>query len=674
MKAFLSSFDFFKGQKIAGSITGIYILIGGLWILVSYGIPRFFTDDPVLLNRLKGGFDIVVVTLTGVILYVSTRHILLLLHNQEEKLHEMVRAVCSAKDEQFFQTLVLSLADAVKADYAFICEFTDDSQKIAKTVAVCADGQLVDNMEFELAETPFATVRQLFPLDHLAGEMEAESYVGISLLDSTGQVIGPMAVFSRNPLRNRRLAKSMLRLFAVRASAELERRRAEKTINYMTHYDSLTGLPNRRMFNEHLARTLLHPKNNDEILAVMLIDLDRFKNINDTLGHAAGDLVLKKVAERLIGGLKKEDIVARFGGDEYMLLLNELKNPGEAATIAAKIFDTLKPSFRFNDVELHIAPSIGIAIYPEDGEDADTLVKNADTAMNRAKELGRNSYQFYSPDMNAQSLRRLNLESNLRKALERGELLLHYQPQYDLENEKIIGLESLARWNHPARGLIQPSEFIPMAEETGLIVPIGKWALHTACAQNKAWQNAGLAPVRVAVNLSARQFFQTDLPAYVAEVLKETGLESEWLELEITESVIMQNLETTIDQLIRLMSLGVKISIDDFGTGYSSLNYLKKFPIHSLKIDRSFVKDIEEDSDNAAIVSAVIAMAHNLKLEVVAEGVETEAQLAFLRLHRCNKIQGYLFSRPLPADEIDRLLFEETLEDTKNRFLPFFAV
>jgi predicted signal transduction protein with EAL and GGDEF domain len=387
-----------------------------------------------------------------------------------------------------------------------------------------------------------------------------------------------------------------------------------------------------------------------------------------------GDLVLKEVAGRLTDGLRKQDIVARFGGDEYMLLLTGLKNAGEAATIAAKIFETLKPSFRFNDVELHIAPSIGITIYPEDGEDAEILVKNADTAMNRAKELGRNSYQFYSPDMNAQSLRRLDLESNLRKALERGELLLHYQPQYDLENEKIIGLESLARWNHPARGLIQPSEFIPMAEETGLIVPIGKWALHTACAQNKAWQNAGLAPVRVAVNLSARQFFQTDLPAYVAGVLKETGLEPDWLELEITESVIMQNFETTIDQLIRLMNLGVQISIDDFGTGYSSLNYLKKLPIHSLKIDRSFVKDIEEDSDNSAIVSAVIAMAHNLKLEVVAEGVETEAQLAFLRLHRCNKIQGYLFSRPLPADEIERLLFEETLEDTKNRFLPFSAV
>ncbi len=396
----------------------------------------------------------------------------------------------------------------------------------------------------------------------------------------------------------------------------------------------------------------------------MLIDLDRFKVINDTLGHAIGDRLLQEVAQRLTGCLREGDTVARLGGDEFMLLLPGVEHTKSTIKIVQKILETFKSPFYFNDHELHITTSIGIALYPDDGEDAQTLLKNADTALHRAKEQGRNNYQFYTSTMNATALERLSLEGKLRHALEREEFVVYYQPQVSLSTGQIVGMEALVRWRHPDLGLIPPMKFIPLAEETGLIIPLGFWVLRTACAQNKAWQKAGYPPLRVAVNLSTRLFKQQTFIQVVAQTLHETGLDPDYLELELTEGIIMENIETTITTLKELKKMGVHISVDDFGTGYSSLAYLKRFPIDTLKIDRSFVLDITTDPDDAMIAMLIINVAHHLKLRVIAEGVETKEQLAFLRSHGCDEIQGYLFSRPLPAEEFVRLLQERrTLTD-----------
>ncbi len=434
-----------------------------------------------------------------------------------------------------------------------------------------------------------------------------------------------------------------------------ELKSAEEHLMYMSVHDALTGLPNRMLFNDRLHMELAHAERNHQMLAVMFLDLDRFKLVNDTLGHAMGDRLLKRVADRLKSCVRKSDTVARMGGDEFCFLLPEIAQPEDAVKIAKKILKALKKPWRLGGQEFYITPSIGIAVYPNDGQDADTLMKNADTAMYRAKEQG-NNYQLYTAEMSDQNMERLTSEIALRRALERQEFVIHYQPQINTETGQIIGMEALVRWEHPERGTVFPAEFIPYAEETGLIVPIGEWVLRTACAQNKAWQDAGFPPLRVTVNLSARQFQQKDLVETVDRILKETGLDPRWLELEITETVAMQDVEHTISTLRELRDLGVRIAIDDFGTGYSSFNYLKYFPNHTLKIDKSFVRDVTEGREDAAITKAIIALAQNLNLKVIAEGVETEEQLAFLKRQQCNEIQGYLFSRPLPAEEFTRML------------------
>lgn len=442
------------------------------------------------------------------------------------------------------------------------------------------------------------------------------------------------------------------------------RKQAEETIRHLAYYDALTDLPNRLLFNDRLTLALAHAHRNQQQLAVMLIDLDRFKVINDTLGHAIGDRLLQGVAQRLTGCLREGDTVARLGGDEFMLLLPGVEHTKGTIKIVQKILEAFKPSFNFNNQELHITPSIGIALYPDDGEDAQTLLKNADTALHRAKEQGRNNYQFYTSTMNATALERLNLESKLRYALERKEFVVYYQPQVSLKTGQIVGIEALVRWQHPDLGLIPPLKFIPLAEETGLSVPLGLWVLRTACAQNKAWQEAGYPPLKVAVNLSTRLFKQQNLIQQVAQVLQETGFDPDYLELELTEGIIMENIETAITTLKELKKMGVHLAVDDFGTGYSSLAYLKQFPIDTLKIDRSFVLDITTDPDDAMIALLIINMAHNLKLKVIAEGVETKEQLTFLRSYNCDEIQGYLFSRPVPAEELVKLLQErKTLTD-----------
>ncbi|HEY9199949.1 MAG TPA: EAL domain-containing protein, partial [Gammaproteobacteria bacterium] len=386
------------------------------------------------------------------------------------------------------------------------------------------------------------------------------------------------------------------------------------------------------------------------------LDLDRFKQINDTLGHSTGDRLLRAVAGRLAGCLRQDDTVARLGGDEFSILLEGLEQADDVVPILEKLVETMRHPFGLDGHEFFLTFSIGISMYPQDGEQADVLLRNADTAMYRAKEQGRNSYRFYTADMNARAFERLDLESKLRRALERNEFVLHYQPKLDLGSGYVTGVEALLRWQHPEQGLVPPGEFIPTLEETGMIVPVGRWVLHEACRQARSWRTAGLPPLSVAVNISTHQFRRDDICATVREALATYGMPPDELELEITESALMDDIAHAAASIQQLKELGVKVAIDDFGTGYSSLAYLKRFAIDSLKIDRTFVRDICDDADDAAIVSAVVAMAQRLHLRVVAEGVETGAQLEFLRQQGCDEMQGFLLSRPMPGAELSAWL------------------
>jgi diguanylate cyclase (GGDEF)-like protein len=444
-------------------------------------------------------------------------------------------------------------------------------------------------------------------------------------------------------------------------------RKAEEKIQRLAYYDSLTGLANRRFFIEQVQQTLMISKRHDRMAAILFLDLDNFKRINDTLGHGVGDLLLKQVAYGLMACVRSSDCVgvatqenphqvARLGGDEFTVLLSEIHDAEDAATVAQRILDTLGTSMALAGHEVVITPSIGIAVFPQDGRDVDTLLKNADTAMYHAKKAGKNSYKFFVASMNTAAMRRLKLENHLRKAIEREEFFLEFQPQKDLWNGPIVGVEALLRWNNLELGMVEPAEFIPIAEETSLIIPIGEWVLKQACAQAKTWQEQGLPKIKMAVNLSARQFTQKNLPDVVAQILAETRLDPQNLELEITESLLMDDLEEAIQSLNKLKTLGIRLAIDDFGTGYPSLSYLKRLPIDRLKIDRSFVTNITSDPNDAAVALAMVAMAHSLKLSVTAEGVETQAQEAFLRERRCDEVQGYYISRPVSAESMAELL------------------
>ena len=440
------------------------------------------------------------------------------------------------------------------------------------------------------------------------------------------------------------------------------RKRDEATIRHLAYFDALTGLPNRMLFNDRLAQALAHARRRPSSgVTIMFLDLDRFKTINDTLGHGAGDELLRVTAERLLQTLREEDTIARLGGDEFLFLLTGVADVKDAARVGEKVLEQFNLPFQVMGHELHVSASIGISMFPMDGTDGETLIRNADTALYRAKEEGRNRYQLYAPTMNAVALKRLMIENSLRRALERKELILHYQPLVSLASGEVVAVEALIRWPHPELGMISPLEFIPMAEETGLIVPLTRWILRTACGHMKEWQEQGFAPSVLSVNVSARRFNDSNLPEMIKEVLESTGLDGGCLSVELTESVMMENAEATIGTLQRLKDLGIKISIDDFGTGYSSLSYLKRLPIDTLKIDRSFVEDIPADSEDAAIAMLIITMAHNLKLAVVAEGVETEEQRSFLQARHCDIMQGYLVSRPLSKDDLADFLRKNQL-------------
>ncbi len=488
-------------------------------------------------------------------------------------------------------------------------------------------------------------------------------------LIASNQVLGVMEFFHRDVREPDAMLIQIAESIGSQIGQFLVRMQAEEAVKFVAMHDSLTGLPNRVMFNNRLEQAISQAHRHTKRLAVMFIDLDRFKIINDTLGHESGDVLLREVAQRITEHLRTGDMVARLGGDEFVVLLEDIEDAAGVGAVAEKLIEALTSNFTITDREVHVTASIGVSTYPTDAQDMRSLLKYADIAMYRAKEQGRNTFQFYSDQINVHSVERLTLESQLRGALERNELLLQYQPVIQSRSGAIIGMEALVRWRHPD-GLLPPAQFIPIAEDTGLIVPIGQWVLQSACEQQKRWLDSGLR-VKVAINLSPRQFVHRFLAEDMVSVLEKTGCATSSLELEITETTVMHNAPRAVAVLGKLKEMGIRIAIDDFGTGYSSLAYLKRFPIDSLKIDRSFVADVPEDSGDTAITKAIIAMSHSLGLTVIAEGVETLEQVNFLRDHGCDEMQGFYFSSPLSAEEATAMLRKSLEAQLASKVAPF---
>jgi len=489
-------------------------------------------------------------------------------------------------------------------------------------------------------------------------EFGIRSGIAVPLFGTTG-TFGMLSAHALQPRRFRGDDLSFVQSVANILAVAIERKSAGERLTYLAQFDVLTGLPNRHLFHDRLTQIMVQAKRSERPMGVLFIDLDRFKLVNDTLGHGAGDKLLKEAAARLAQCVRGGDTVGRFGGDEFGAILSDLAKPGDASIVAQKVIDALARPFQLDGHEAYVSGSVGIALFPADGEEADALIGNADVAMYRAKEQGRNSYQYFTSEMNERAVQRVRLEAALRRAMERNEFQVHYQPKVELENGSICGVEALLRWRHPDGGAVPPAEFIPVLEDSGLIVPVGEWVVREVCGQIQAWEKAGLAALPVAVNLSARQFLQKDLEITVRRILHDTGIDPSLIQFELTESLLMRNPEAAARTLRRLKDLGIKISVDDFGTGYSSLAYLKRFPIDALKIDRAFIRDVTTSPDDAAITLAIIGLAHSLKLKVIAEGVETEDQLNFLSSHACDEIQGYYFAKPVAPAELEAMLRED---------------
>ena len=490
----------------------------------------------------------------------------------------------------------------------------------------------------------------------LAAAFDLRSCWSKPIISHTGAVLGTFAMYSGSIREPTDAEKGLVDVATRIAGIAIERKVAEEHIQHMATHDGLTNLPNRTALSERLSQAIERAVHRDRTVSLLFIDLDRFKFVNDSLGHDAGDELLRIVALRMKRNVRESDSVVRLGGDEFVILLPD--QPKGADTVPAtchRIIDAVSAPIHIGGHELQVTCSIGVANYPADGADAQALLANADAAMYQAKSIGRDNFQFYSSELNAKAHRKLILQEQLRNATARSELFLEYQPQIDLRTGRIFAAEALLRWNHPTMGRVPPADFIPLAEDTGLIVPIGNWVIDEACWQNKAWQDAGLEPITVCVNVSARQFGDRNLVAHVRHALNSSGLSANYLELELTESLIMLNIDQAIDTMCELQSLGVQLSIDDFGTGYSSLSALKNFPVTRLKIDRSFISDLSSNESDRTVASTIILLAQKLKLRVIAEGVETEEQLQFLRANNCDEMQGYLFSKPLPAAEFQEL-------------------
>jgi diguanylate cyclase (GGDEF)-like protein/PAS domain S-box-containing protein len=484
------------------------------------------------------------------------------------------------------------------------------------------------------------------------------------ILSHDGEARGVFAMYSRSACEPSPVEMRLVDIATHMAGIAIERKLAEDRIQFMANHDALTGLPNRTLLDDRLSQALLYAQRYDRWATVAFVDLDNFKNINDSLGHNAGDELLKTVASRMVACVRATDTVARLGGDEFVILLFDQPKSADIISAAVrKIRAAIAEPICLEGHDLRVTSSMGIANYPDDGTDAETLLASADAAMYRAKEMGRDNFQFYTPELNAKVHEKFLLHEEMRNAVARSEFVLVYQPQVDLRTGRIFAVEALIRWKHPTLGVLSPIKFIPMAEETGLIVPIGDWVLHEACRQNKAWQDGGLPPMTVCVNVSARQFRDKSLSSRVVSALQDSGLDAKYLELEMTESMIMLDVELAVTTMKELQELGVHLSIDDFGTGYSSLSALKNFPVSRLKIDKTFINDLTTNDNDTAVASAVISLGQKLKMRVIAEGVETDDQLAFLRENNCDEMQGYHFSRPIPAQEIEKLLKTQAQPD-----------
>jgi diguanylate cyclase (GGDEF)-like protein/PAS domain S-box-containing protein len=477
------------------------------------------------------------------------------------------------------------------------------------------------------------------------------------ILTHRGAVVGVFAMYAKEPRQPTEAEIGVVNVATRIAGIAIERKLAEERIEFMANHDALTGLPNRALLNDRLSQAILHAQRDDRWVSVLFVDLDNFKYINDSLGHNAGDELLRTIAKRMLDCVRATDTVVRLGGDEFVVLLaDQPKSASAISLVVEKLQSAIAEPICVDGHDLRVTSSLGVATYPHDGGDATTLLANADAAMYRAKEVGRDNFQFYTAELNTKVHEKFLLQEELRNAIARSEFVLHYQPQVDLRTGRVFAVEALVRWNNPKLGIVAPNKFIPTAEETGLIVPIGDWVLQEACRQNKAWQDAGLPPMVVCVNVSARQFREKTLIDRVLGALNSTGLEPRYLELELTESLIMQDVASSVATMKDLQSLGIQLSIDDFGTGYSSLSALKTFPVTRLKIDKSFVDGLLADDNDRAVAGAVVSLGQTLNLRVIAEGVETDAQAEFLRSINCDEMQGYLFSKPLPAQDIEAML------------------
>ena len=583
---------------------------------------------------------------------------------ESERVLRQIIAGTTATGQAFFESLVRALSEALEVRYAFIGTIADASATKIRTLAVWANGERAIDFEYDLEHTPCANVltqgvclypagvAAQFPQDLLLAQMGVEAYLGVPLRTASGEVLGILVVLHDQPISDAALPQEILQIFASRAAAELDRLRTEEALQYRAAHDALTGLPNRTLFMERLCEQIGEAEQAHGSAAVLFLDLDGFKHVNDTLGHAVGDALLQEVGQRLKSTLRKGDALARMGGDEFTLLLTSAGEE-EAVRGAEQALNALAAPFTLGGHDLFLSGSIGVSLYPRDGSDVTSLLRHADLAMYQAKEKGRSRYQLYQESMNTAAFERLGLECSLRHALAHSEFVLHYQPL--IADSQVIGAEALVRWQHPEQGLVPPAKFIPLTEETGLIVPLGDWVLREACRQASRWQASGRS-LGVSVNLSERQLRLPNLAEMVSAALREADLEPQWLTLELTESALITTGEAAVATLHDLRALGIQIALDDFGTGYSSLSYLRHLPLDILKIDRAFVQNLEDSRKDQVLVWAIIAMAHGLELTVVAEGVETAGQREILLGMHCDRLQGYLFSPAVLPDEMPHAL------------------